>query len=204
MKSFSSPSDLPSTCGVALKEWAVTVSALNQGSQVLLLRKGGIREEGKDFRVIYPEFFLYPTYEHQRPDLLKTPYQDELERVLAIGHPSDSITFTHWAKVDEVVELMEQEKVDALSAHYIWTADYAEKRLHWKPRKPLSLLLVRVYRLGQPKEVPYLDRYSGCKSWVDLAQEVSLGSLSPVLSDEEFQKRVNEVRGTLGLLPVST
>ena len=62
---------LPSRCQIALKEWAVTVQALAQGRQVLLLRKGGIHEEGKDFRVVHPEFLLYPTYEHQREDLLK-------------------------------------------------------------------------------------------------------------------------------------
>ena len=49
----------PEKCQVALKEWAVTVRALAQGQQILLLRKGGIHEEGKDFRVIHPEFLLY-------------------------------------------------------------------------------------------------------------------------------------------------
>ncbi|MCH8298299.1 MAG: DUF1802 family protein, partial [Chloroflexi bacterium] len=32
---------LPSNCQMALKEWAVTVEAMAQGDQVLLLRKGG-------------------------------------------------------------------------------------------------------------------------------------------------------------------
>ena len=45
---------------MALKEWAVTVRALAQGQQILLLRKGGIHESGKDFRVIHPQFLLYP------------------------------------------------------------------------------------------------------------------------------------------------
>ena len=62
---------LPDRCQIALKEWAVTVQALARGEQILLLRKGGIHEEGKDFRVIHPEFLLYSTYEHQREDLLK-------------------------------------------------------------------------------------------------------------------------------------
>ena len=71
---------LPNRCQVALKEWAVTVDALAQGTQILLLRKGGIHEEGKDFRVIHPEFLLYPTYEHQREDLLKAERQPDLAR----------------------------------------------------------------------------------------------------------------------------
>ena len=69
---------LPCACGVALKEWAVFVTALEQGSQILLLRKGGIREEGKDFRPLYQEFVMYPTYEHQREALIKKPYRNGL------------------------------------------------------------------------------------------------------------------------------
>ena len=37
-------------------------------SRFCLLRKGGIHEDGKDFRVIHREFLLYPTYEHQKAD----------------------------------------------------------------------------------------------------------------------------------------
>ena len=57
---------------IALKEWAITVDALASGEQILLMRKGGIHEESKDFRIIHDEFLLYPTYEHQRPCLLYT------------------------------------------------------------------------------------------------------------------------------------
>ena len=86
MNPASTSPEFPKSSRIALKEWAVTVRALNQGSQVLLLRKGGIREEGKDFRVVHPEFILYPTYEHQRPDLLKAPYQGDLQQVLDTGY----------------------------------------------------------------------------------------------------------------------
>ena len=49
---------LPDQCQIALKEWAVTVESLAQGQQILLLRKGGIHEEGKDFKVMD----LFPSY----------------------------------------------------------------------------------------------------------------------------------------------
>ena len=52
----------PVTCQLALKEWAITVKALADGDQIMMLRKGGIHEESKDFRVVHPEFLLYPTY----------------------------------------------------------------------------------------------------------------------------------------------
>jgi hypothetical protein len=190
---------LPDRCQIALKEWAVTVDALSRGQQILLLRKGGIHEEGKDFRVIHRQFLLYPTYEHQREDLLKTAHQSALNQLLADSPRSDTITFTHWASVEEVIEISDQEKVDDLSPHYIWTNAYAQSRLHWKPMLPLSVMLLRVYQLGQPVSVPFLPEYGGCTSWVEIMPKVGLGSLLPVLTDQEFQRQVDEIKGCLGL-----
>ena len=51
----------------ALKEWAVTCEALARGSQVLVLRKGGIGE--KRFELPHARFYLFPTsvsYTHLR------------------------------------------------------------------------------------------------------------------------------------------
>ena len=188
---------LPNNCQIALKEWAVTVEALAQGQQILLLRKGGIHEEGKDFRVIHPDFLLYPTYEHQRADLLKDENQDQLQRLLAQPHNQEEIRFSHWAKVEELVEISDQEPVDALSPHYIWTKEYAQSRLHWKPMLPLSVMLMRVYRMEQPVTVPFLQEYRGCTSWVDILSNVQLGKLEPVVSDEDFQRMVDEIKGCL-------
>ena len=190
---------LPDRCQIALKEWAVTVHSLAQGKQILLLRKGGIHEEGKDFRVIHPEFLLYPTYEHQREDLLKPEHQSTLSQLLSESPRSETITFTHWAKAEEVLEISDQEKVDDLEPHYIWTAAYAQSRLHWKPMLPLSVLLLRVYKLEQPVTVPYLPDYGGCTSWVEVLSDVTLGDMEPVLDDAEYRRRVDDIKGSLGL-----
>jgi hypothetical protein len=190
---------LPDRCQIALKEWAVTVRALAEGQQILLLRKGGIHEEGKDFRVIHPQFLLYPTYEHQRQDLLKPEHQPALTQLLADSPRSETITFSHWARVEEVIEVEDQGKVDDLSPHYIWTKAYAQSRLHWKPMLPLSVMLLRVYRLEQPISVPFLPEYRGCTSWVEIIPRIKLGNLQPVLSGQEFQRQVDEIKGSLGL-----
>ncbi len=192
-------SSLPGSCQIALKEWAVTVQALAQGQQVLLLRKGGIHEEGKDFRVVHPEFLLYPTYEHQREDLLKPAAQPSLKQLLAETPQSDTITFSHWAQVAEVIEVSEQEKVDDLSGHHIWTDAYAQSRLHWKPMLPLSIMLLRVYQMEQPVTVPWTKEYGGCTSWVEMLPKIELGRLQPALADQEFQRQVDEIKGSLGL-----
>src|ERR671929_215941 len=65
---------------IAFKEWAVTVRALAEGEQLVTLRKGGIREENKHFEVEYDRFFLYPTFDHQRNDLVRESHHPELRR----------------------------------------------------------------------------------------------------------------------------
>ena len=195
---------LPSTSNVALKEWAVTVEALEQGRQILLLRKGGIREEGKEFKVLIPQFLLYPTYEHQREDLLKGSHRTDLHPSLTQGPDSEYIAFTHWTQVEEVIELSDEAAVGRLSPYHIWTDDYAQKRLHWKPRKPLSLMLLRVYRLWEPQKLAYLSEYGGCKSWVHLEREVPLGRLTPVMSDQSFRSAMSKIKDTLSLSRVQS
>ena len=189
----------PKQCHVALKEWAVTVQALARGEQILLLRKGGIHESSKDFRVMHPEFLLYPTYEHQKGELLQPAYRPALEALLEQPRDPSEITFTYFARMEEAVELSEQDKVDDLEPHYIWTTAYAQSRLHWKPMLPLSVMLLRVYRLETPVTVPWIPEYGGCTSWVEDLVEAPLGNMEPVISDEEFRRRVDEVKGSLGL-----
>ena len=58
----------------ALKEWAVTIAALEAGDQVLIVRKGGIGE--KRFELPHPRFYLFPTFEHQRPELVKPAWRE--------------------------------------------------------------------------------------------------------------------------------
>ena len=193
---------LPDHCQIALKEWAITCQALAQGEQILLLRKGGIHEEGKDFRVIHPEFLLYPTYEHQREDLLKVDHQPALAQLLADAPRSETITFSHFARAEEIIEVEEQKRVDDLSPWHIWTDEYAQSRLRWKPMLPLSILLLRVYRLERPATVPYLKEYGGCTSWVEILPRIDLGQPEPVLDDAEFARQVEAIKGSLGLVRV--
>ena len=194
---------LPKQCQMALKEWAITVEAMAQGDQVLLLRKGGIHEEGKDFRVIHDEFLFYPTYLHQKVDLLQPSHQLALRKMLEETQDDTKVTFTYWAAAEEVLEISNQEKVDDLEPHYIWTTAYAQSKLHWKPMLPLSVMLLRVYKLEKPVTVSYLPEYGGCTSWVEVLADVNLGNMEPVLDDATFQKQVDEIKGSLGLTVTS-
>ncbi len=188
---------LPDTCRMAFKEWAVVVQALGCGEQVLLLRKGGISEVGKHFRVEHDRFLLYPTLEHQKEELLKPSHRDSLARLLAEGNDAGTITFDCWAQVERTIELSEEEQLHSLSPYHIWSDDYAHSRLRWKPRHALTAMILRVYRLPTPTGVPYKPHFGGCRSWVDLEEDVALGSPTPVLDDARFDSQVRAIEDAL-------
>ena len=88
--------------------------------------------------------------------------------------------------------------LDSLSGHHMWSDGYAQKRLHRRPKQPLTVALLRVYELQQPQAVPVLDEYIGCKSWVELGQDLPLGTMWAVLSDEDYEAKAKAVRAALG------
>ena len=57
-----------------LKEWATVVTALENGDQTVLLRKGGILETTSGFKIEDKKFALFPTYEHQDTASLKSQF----------------------------------------------------------------------------------------------------------------------------------
>ena len=194
---------LPPVSDLALKEWAVAVKTLGRGEQVLIIRKGGIHRDDRDFRLVHPEFLLYPTYEHQKEELIKPEHHGTLAETRAEADISGLVDLTYFCQVVDRFELRDEPTLDTISDHHIWTDDYAHTRLHWRPKQPLTVALLRVYALQQPQALPVLDEYAGCKSWVELGQDLPLGLMTPVLSDDEFKERCDAVRGSLGAVSVA-
>lgn len=192
------PPTLPTTEPLtkALKEWAIAVRALTQGETILLLRKGGIREQS--FAVAQSQFWLYPTYEHQKPHLLKPAYADQVSLVEPGWHP-ETIEISAWATVTHWFEVSDPATVEALLPFHIWTEGFVTERLKWKPRLPLSVLLLRVYRLAESQQIAYRTEYGGCKSWIDLPIEaLSIEALSqagtPILAEADYSRQVEAIR----------
>ena len=191
---------LPDASDMALKEWAVAVKALGRGEQALILRKGGIHRDDRDFRLVHPEFLLFPTYLHQKAELIKSDSHDTLRETMDENDTPDTVELSYFCQVVDRFEVRDESTLDTISDYHIWTDDYAHKRLHWRPKQPLTVALLRVFEMEQPQPLPVLDEYSGCKSWVDLAQEVSLGTMAPVMDDVEFETQRDRIRSELGWL----
>ena len=122
-------------CQVALKEWAVVVRALGAGRQLLLFRKGGIREKGRDFTVEEQEFFLFPTYEHQHAEGLQEKFRPWLS-----GLPKktpDTLPIEFYATVEKVFHLPSPEIAYFLTPYHIYSEEQILERFQYKPTKPL-------------------------------------------------------------------
>jgi hypothetical protein len=197
---------------IAFKEWAVTVRALAEGEQLLTIRRGAAPQPpDRPFRLAHERFFLYPTFDHQAGDLVRESHQPELRRALEEGVWSDGEpplhTFTSgaplqqpdrvriraWAEVTDHFTIVDPRCVDALSPFYVWTPDYAQRRLGWRGRQPLHVLLLRTYRIPRPVTVKVKDEYMGPHAWVELQRELPFEG-TPVLSDAEFERASEEIR----------
>jgi hypothetical protein len=184
----------------AFKEWAVVVHALLEGEQILDVRKGGLREDGRHFSLHSTRLWLYPTAEHQKPELLKEPYRHWVDLATAspVGQP---VRLEGWADVVRVAQVSEEQELAAIESKLIWTPEYAASRFHWKHRDPLWVLALRVHRLLEPVELAWDDAYGGCTSWFDtdaLPDDPASLPSEPALSDVAFESRL---KGSVEALP---
>lgn len=183
----------------SLKEWAIAVKALLSGELILLIRKGGIREQQGTFRVPSNRVLLFPTYEHQQSRLLRPPYSTQIEQrpALQIG---EALEVPGWAQITHQISLAAPTAVliSALEPFHIWNADWVTQRLSWKPERPAHLLLLRVYRFKTPLVVSYQRYYGGCRSWIQLATPLEAAG-TPVVSTEGYNARVEAIHKTLAL-----
>ncbi len=182
-----------------LKEWAVAVRALERGETALVVRKGGIRE--KAFAVADRRFLLLPGYEHQRRELLKPEYRELLREIPDLTDDGP-LRFSSFAEVRGAYEISEPGSLAAIDPYHIWTPEYAESRFRWRPKKPLTVLALRVYLLQETVDLPYSEAYGGCKSWIELEKPVPIAGARPALEDDAFDGLVSPALEALhGLEP---
>ena len=180
----------------AFKEWAVACDALRDGRQILLIRKGGIREEGGVFRMRDSEFFLLPTFEHQKADLLQPDVLPKLEARRTAPDP-EFVEIDAYAVVDTILVARDEGQVNAAGHETIWNAEYVRQRFDFNAYDPLTLVILRVYRLPGTVTIPLLHDYIGCRSWVTLDRSLSTTGAVAAIPDTEFADRRSRLLATL-------
>ncbi len=182
---------------IALKEWAVVIDALAQGRQAFLLRKGGIAEGKRGFELLHKRFLLFPTWEHQHREALQPAWR---ERFDAIEPPDASlIELRYFAEAHDIVQAPVHAGAFLRTAGaHIWTEPFFEKRYAYRPDLPLFVVGVRVFELLEPIHIENDRRYQGCRSWVELYQDIEVSGARPVVADSAHMQAWQAFRADLG------
>jgi hypothetical protein len=99
--------------------------------------------------------------------------------------------------VTDTLTVPSRAALDALRGEHIWSGAHLDQRWSYKPERPLSLLVLRVYRWDEAVTIPYLRRFAGCRSWVPLDPPVPVPAPRPALPDPAFEARREHVRAAL-------
>ena len=181
---------------VAFKEWAVVVDALGSGRQILILRKGGIHEGKQGFQPEHERFFLFPTLFHQQRDAVIPEAQLRYDQI----RPSlsdQTVRIEFLAEVVGIHLLKSEKSLERLEGLHLWTETVLRDRFQWGAEQLIHALVLRVYRLKKACEIPCLPSYGGCKSWVELQEEIPHQGSEPVLSDSAFADQLLKVNRAL-------
>jgi hypothetical protein len=187
----------------ALKEWAIVCRALADGRQTLLIRKGGIEEIKAGFQVIHRDFWLFPTFVHQKAADLVPAVHAEFEEVRAAQPTPGTIPFQLYATVEDAVKVTDLHRLRSLEGQHILSWDCVASRFHYRNTPGVHVMTLRVYRRPSVITLPNTPAYDGCISWVDLDQALDTEGCAPVLSDAEFGARLADIRARLAGAGVS-
>jgi len=179
----------------ALKEWDIAIQALEMGETIMLLRKGGIREQGGKFKVDHDQILLYPTFEHQKPTLLKPEYANLVQPVASGWHP-ETVKISSFAEITNILSwnnAQDESLINSLIKYHIWNQAFVRDRLQFKPDQPLYILLLRTYKLEKVYNIAYHPSYGGCRSWIDLKETISLENMVPILMQEDYDQQVSTI-----------
>lgn len=152
----------------ALKEWHCNVEALKLGWMDVLVRKGGILEQKEGFKVEHREFYLFPTYLHQKPEALNFEFQNKWAELKGLAPSDNSVHLELYARVQAVHEIKNLEDMKAWASRHIYSDQTVTERFHYKNKPGLHVIELKVELLDKPILLPNSSKYDGCLSWVEL------------------------------------
>jgi len=182
---------MQASLNIAFKEWAVVVDALGHGEQIIILRKGGIREDRGEFHVDHRQFWLFPTQFHEAERSI-IPSKRPALREITGRMTTNAVEIEFFAVADRVLKISDIHLLKRLQGRHIWNEPLLRQRFEFGREPGLHVLVTRVYRLPAPQQIALRESYGGCKSWIELECVVA-GDVTPVLTDAEFSARRDEI-----------
>ena len=152
----------------ALKEWHCNVEALKHGWMDVLVRKGGILEQKDGFKVEHREFYLFPTYLHQKSEALNAKFQNKWDELKGTAPSDNSIHMELYARVEAVHEIKNLEEMKSWESRHIYSEQTVSERFHYKNKPGLHVIELKIEVLEKPIVLPNSSAYDGCLSWVEL------------------------------------
>jgi hypothetical protein len=188
----------------AFKEWQVIVEALGAGEQILILRKGGIAEDGGGFEAKAGRFWLFPTHFHEQIAQTKpaaTKWFNQVggvppSRNLATSGEVARVHLRYFAEVVRHSFLSDWASVARLDPFHLWSEETIHKRFEWAHPPGLHAFAVRAHRLREPVRFELTPAMGGCKSWIDLPLDFAACASEPVLEDAVFAKKLEALKLT--------
>ncbi|MCU0417741.1 MAG: DUF1802 family protein [Cytophagaceae bacterium] len=155
---------------LAFKEWSCIVDALGKGKQSLILRKGGIQEEGDEFEMKGNEFVLFPTLYHQADAAIKPSWKPFLKHDSFYINPN-KVLIKYFVKVADVQVLTDWDKVKRLHPFHAWSEAVIEERFtRWNNQ--IHMFVVQVFEFGASFELDLVPEYGGCTSWLKIEKNI--------------------------------
>jgi len=182
---------------MAFKEWAIVVDALGRGEQIVILRKGGISEEAGGFKAEHVGFLLFPTLFHQQRESVVEMAQKRFDKIASSFPAPDELRLEFYAEVKDSRQLSTLAAAEALRGQHIWRDEVVRERFDWGRAKNIYAMALRVFRLAEARTLPLLPVYGGCKSWVELEEEIATAKSEPVLTDDAFGAKLDAFRRSL-------
>ena len=162
-----------------LNEWNVTIEALGQGKQTILIRKYG---------TTLNEFLLYPTVSYANKEDILDSFQDKefaKNNLLPFGEKGYEVKY--YATVEDVIE-KPSTRIGSFNKFHIWTRNHVKDYLG---RKEAKIWILRVYELDKPQ---ILKRSMGMR-YANVNKPVKLEG-KPVIPDNEFNKLKEDILNT--------
>jgi hypothetical protein len=83
-----------------------------------------------------------------------------------------------------------------LANYHIWNESYVNARMDYNPGKPMSVILLRVFKLERPILIENKAEWTGCRSWIPLDIDVTG---RPIMDDLQFNTTASEIKGVLSV-----
>jgi hypothetical protein len=182
------PGEAQTSKHVAVKTWSVIARFLHEGAGIVTLHKAW------DSKI--RDFLLFPWYSGQDPDALKPVawmvWRHELKAPLG-GHSQ----FRDCAQVVETLPIQSPGALELFDSEHALTLKEARRRYE-SGRPGLVALILRVYHLPRSYKYYNIASLENEGEFVPIAFDVDLQNLTPAVEDQEFERRRDRIRKSLG------